>query len=195
MRDYVAHPDKSYEYGLFLIRQTNYFNHQNLQLIFEGAFREGLIISLERLFKGGESVLLIFGPKKILASFNEKLGLLELEDYVESLDQEKILVSEIEMKNPTKINLPKLERTQQVWCQVVIGPDKTQIRAVVFAEDPIRRKEIFQSLQDLSSGAIVKLPVPFSSAKLLNFYKLRSLTQHKPKPKLNVEAILELIKV
>ncbi|MBI4038940.1 hypothetical protein HY384_03200 [Candidatus Daviesbacteria bacterium] len=198
MRDYPQNPDQSIDYSLFLIRQTNHFNQQNLELICQDASREKAIISLERLFKGGESASVVFGPKKILADYEEKLGLLELEDYVESLDQEKILASEVDMKNPTKINLPKLERNEQVWCQVVIGPEfKTQIRICVYASDPIRRKQIFQALLDLSSGQIIKLPVPYSSNQLLIFYQLRSLgmTKNRQKPKLNEAAILELIKV
>lgn len=211
MRDYQEIPQKSsLEYGLFLIRHPFLVNSQFLESI-HASLAEGLIISLERLFKGKKHTLVIFGPKKILQSYQD-LSLLELEDYTKEVTAKDISAWEADFKkvkeeaekedSPFK-NFPNLEDEDQFWWQVTLqarkgqgvdGIFQTQIRAVVYCQDPQRRKELTQALQNLASPQLVKIPQPFSSETILGFYQLRSM-ESKTHLLLNSERLMKLLTV
>ncbi len=99
MKDYQEIPKNfKAEYGLFLIRRPESFNANALTAIGQTILEEGLVVSIERLFKGKQAALTIFGPKKILDDFAESLNLLELEDYAQVLDHKDISVWEVGVK-------------------------------------------------------------------------------------------------
>jgi hypothetical protein len=82
MKDFKEIPiTPNLEYGLFLVKNTALFNLAYLSRIHKFITEQKSIISFERLLKGEESVLVIFGPKNILTSFPE-LELMELEDFL-----------------------------------------------------------------------------------------------------------------
>ena len=91
------------------------------------------IISLERLFRGQKSALVIFGPKEVLRKFAEQLNLLELEDY-SGVDPSKISVWEIGKNKDAKlleieylfINMPNLLENEQFWWQVTLYAKKNE---------------------------------------------------------------------
>ncbi len=87
MQDYQERPSNKVYQGVFLIRDERQLTPEILRKIRDvgnsGLVQEGLdplIISFERLIKGTQSVLVLFGPKQILNQFSE-LSLLELEDF------------------------------------------------------------------------------------------------------------------
>lgn len=204
MKDYQEIPkDSKVEYGLFLIRQTASFGASILDSMGRLMLEAGLIISLERLFKGHQAALTIFGPKKILDKFKESLNLLELEDYTLELDNKDISVWEVGMKSASKLDLPELGNEDQFFWQVVLGAKKvkdnlsfqTQIRAVVYCQDPQRRKVLVPMFENLQTGGLVKIPRPFSTEQMMAFYKLRSLSKDSNGPILDSEGVMSLLKV
>lgn len=206
MKDYQELPQKSkVEYGLFLIRQLDNFDIKFLDSIRLLAMKQDLIISLERLFKGGQAVIAIFGPKIILDQFIDRLNLLELEDYAESLDCQEMGVWEMGVKdagkfNPVNLNnifvsLPMLDDGEQFFWQVVLGRNQTQIRAAFLTKDPHRKKILIPLLQSLGAGELVKIPKPFSAEQMVDFYRLRSLSKDSKGPVLDSFGIMRLLKI
>lgn len=210
MHDYFESPRHlSREYGLYLIRNTSGLTAAVLNSIHSQIVKESLIVSLERLFRGLRSALVIFGPKDILANYIPKLNLLELEDYTKA-GSERINAWEVGVKNHQLakeqlqkiesffMNFPMLEQSEQFWWQLILKakPDKllfqSQIRAVVFAPDLSRRKKLSESLQNLLSGHLIKVPKPFTSDQIMEFYKLRSLGNDSTSLVLQTGEILKL---
>lgn len=212
MRDYQEIPFKSKEeYALYLIRNTTNLTPQILESIREHIVADGLIISIERLFKGQQAALTIFGPKRILEKFSPSLALLELEDYTLNLNTADVHVWEMGSKNkdlesgditPVFKNLPTLFEDEQFLWQVVLGAKKgktpsfqSQIRAVVYSKDPSRRRELVPLFQNLSSGGLMKIPRPFTPEQMMSFYRLRSLGRDSQGPVLHPEKIVGLVKI
>lgn len=206
MRDYQEIPQKSKEeYSLFLIRQTGNFNTGVLDSILTLAADKGLIISIERLFKGSKTVLTVFGPKTVLDQFSSALGLLELEDYILNLDSKDISAWEVGARNTGKFNqdslnnvfsdFPKLEAEDQFFWQVVVGKGQTQIRAVLYSQNPARMAMLIPVFQNLQLGGLTKVPKPFSKEQMIDFYRLRSLSKDSSAPVLTAEEIMHLLRV
>lgn len=213
MKDYSEIPKTSKaEYGLFLIRQTENFSSSTLNSIGELMLEAGLIISIERLFKGTQAALTIYGPKNILDKFTSGLNLLELEDYMPKLSIQDVSIWEVGARDqkgyrsgPNNVfeNLSQLGQEDQFFWQVVLGPKKekgsisfqTQIRAVVYSKDPEKKKSLTALLQELKSGELTKIPKPFSVEQMMDFFKLRSLSKDSNGPILNSEGVLSLLKV
>lgn len=212
MRDYQEAPKHSkVEYGLYLIRNTSGLTDYILDLIHEQIIKKGLLLSLERLFKGNKSALVVYGPKDILTNYSDRLSLLELEDYT-GIDKEQIISWEVGVRKPVLAesqiqeignffkNFPMLDSTEQFWWQLVLQANSKkgdklftgQIRAVVFCSDLTRRKKLSEELQNLPSEHLTKVPKPFTSAQILEFYKLRVLSKSETNPTLTSQEILKL---
>ena len=213
MKDYQEIPKNfKAEYGLFLIRRPEDFNANVLNAIGQSILEEGLIISIERLFKGKKAALTIFGPKKILDRFAESLNLLELEDYANALDHKDISVWEMGIKgtqdfkfdSPNNIfkNLSELKEEEQFFWQIMLNAGKgkeksfqAQIRAVIYSKDPERRKILISLLQTAEVGELTKVPKPFSDEQMMVFYKLRSFAKDSSGLILDAEGVIRLLKV
>ncbi len=201
MRDYHEIPQKTdWEYGLFLIKNSAAFSSELLDILYQQINKEGLLISVERLFKGKESAFCLFGPKKILETYTESLDLLELEDYT-NIDKEQISAWEVGigqvLENGQKVfgNLPQLLESEQYWWQITIGKSFTsQIRAVLFSKDLQRREELAKAFQNLSNN-FVKLPSPYSVGQIFEFFKQRSLVKDSAILVLNSKQIIQLSKI
>lgn len=214
MRDFHENPKKTkIEYGLFLIRSPLNLTTDFLDFIHSKISKEGLI-SLERLFKGKQSALVIFGPKDILISLNESLNLLELEDYTQ-VNEVNVSGWEVGIKNPPQFqkheisnlftNMPQLEDHEQFWWQIILraSVDKkdftqksfqSQIRAVVFSPDQKRLQDLTKELENLgAANFLVKVPKPYTSGKIASFYQERSLDYDKNNPFLTSKQILQLL--
>lgn len=212
MKNYLEVPQKSTAgYGLFLVRQTQSFTLGFLESIHEFLLKEGLIVSLERLFKGGKSALTIFGPKKILNNYMSQLDLLELEDYAEGIDSKDYFAWEVGLKEGDSHiqnigslfgDLPPLVGGEQFWCQMTLLPKQgksrgrlfqSQIRAVIFSKEPTKRKELKEALQTL--GGFSRVPRPFSNDQILTFYQQRAMGHDSRGPLLTGQEIVQLLKV
>lgn len=173
MKDYHEIPQKSnLEYALFLIRQPSLINAELLQSIRETLAKKGLVISLERLFKGSESALCIFAPKEILVNY-PGLNLLEIEDYSSDFNNENSIVWEVESGNLNNLfgDLPELSMNELFSCQVIISGKQIQIRAGIFARDLARRQQFI----------IGKLPRPFSNDQMIGFLQKRVMDKETAK--------------
>lgn len=200
MRDFQELP-RSQEYGLFLIRNPAQFRADILDLIHTRIAQEGLIVSLERLFKGKKSTLVIFGPKKVLESLPQ-LDLLELEDYTDvnrgNLSAWEVGVESFKdtysgVKSFFK-DLPQLDMEEQFWWQIVLGSSfQSQIRAVIVSPNLQRRQDISQKIQRIDLGRLTKIPKPFTENQFLDFYQRRSLILDPHNPNLTPQEVLQLI--
>lgn len=205
MRDYQEIPQKvNVDYSLFLIRQVKTFDVKILDTIRQEVLVKGKIVSFERLLKGSETALTVFGPKNILCRFQNELNLLELEDYAAEFTDSAVSVWEVGVKEAAKLNhdhfsdifsnLPKLEPDEHFFWQVIISKDQVQIRAAVSSRDPIRKK-ILASAQNLNAGGLVKIPKPFSNKQMIEFYKTRSFSKDNSGLILDSAGIMRLLKV
>lgn len=203
MKDYQEIPQKpKEEYGLFLIRRLENFKPVILESILKYTTAKNLIISIERLFKGNQTALTVFGPKAVLQKFSDELDLLELEDYMRNLNSKDVSVWEMGARNAGKFNhdnlsnifqnFPSLEEDDQFFWQVVLGKDRSQIRAALYSQKPARRKDLVPLLQNL--GTLVKVPKPFSGEQMMGFYRCRSLSKDSKAPALDSEGAMRLMK-
>lgn len=205
MRDYQEIPQKTdVDYGLFLVRQIKNFDVKLLDSIRQEVLAEKAIVSLERLFKGRQTALTIFGPKNILSQFQNELDILELEDYTTEFTGSRVYVWEVGARATAKLNpihfneifsnLPQLEAEEQFFWQVILNKNQVQIRAAVFSEDPIRKK-MLASVQNLNAGGLVKIPKPFSNEQMIELYRARSLSKDNFGPILDTEGVMRLLTV
>lgn len=188
MKDFRQEPqDFSLDNSLFLIRKPHGLTIKLFDWLHLNCERDGVIIGLERLFKGGESALTLYGPKKILTPLVPSLDLIELEDYVR--EEINVPVWEIGVRN-LKHNrvekslfsdFPKLFQGEQVWYQIVLQAQKgkskrfiAQIRVMVLISDANRKKEVSGVLQ-ARQGLLIKIPQKFSSLQMMDFYRKRSM--------------------
>ena len=210
MRDYQEIPSQlGGDFSLFLVRNTKGLNEHFFNSLHSDLLQSGLNISIERLFKGKESALVLFGPKSLLAKYKQLFNLLELEDYTDC-EIDKVVTWEVGLKlsqQPTDDsyesvfkNLPELLDSEQFWWQMILWVKKedsdffqTQIRAVVYAQDQFRRKELTQKMQNLSPDRFVKLPKAYSNAQIIDFYKKRIFPFKGKKQKINNREIIQLI--
>lgn len=195
MRDFEEGPDDfGPDNGLFLVRKQNPLTNELLGYLYKVIRADSVILSIERLFNGDESALVIYGPKKAISALTQALDLLELEDYTNVQDPTiwqmgtKTLGEYHKITKSMFLDFPKLEKGEQAWFQLVLQlasrsePEKAergehfkaQIRVVVLSADPRRRKLLSELLQSPKNN-IVKIPLPFSSSQLMDFYKKRSI--------------------
>lgn len=148
---------KAKEYGLYLIRNFHSFNE---------AFLEKLVSldeinSLERIYKGGNNALVWYCPKKWGEKFPEAM-LLEIEDYAQKVPEGRVQSWEIGTKQGLGSRVQGIEKKygflnglelgeeEQVYFQIVCNPLKgafqTTLRAVVVAENSIKRADLAKEL-------------------------------------------------
>ncbi len=132
MHDYYESPlFTKVEYSPFLVRLPQNFTADLLKRIHQEISSKDLILSIERLFKGSKSALVLYGPREILLKFNAELNLLELEDYT-SVNKDHIQSWEIGPKDPKNFqvspntsvfkSLPPLLDSEQFWWQMTLQP-------------------------------------------------------------------------
>lgn len=204
MADFEEIPeDKKDEYGLFLIRHPSALNLSLLDSIHEQILRQDLIVSFERLIKDRETALVIFGPKEVLSHFANVLNLLELEDYTRNLNGQisawemgvKKPHQEMVMENPFA-DFPPLEKDAQFWWQIVLlakkdGEDRYfegQVRVVASGKGA-------SNLQNLKLGDLIKVPKPFTSEQIWEFYRKRSFFRSKHNLRIKFPLLLPLLQL
>ncbi len=186
MKDFRQEPQQfNQDNGLFLIRKPFALSSKLFDYLHQSCRKLGLIISLERLFKGGESALVIYGPKNILLALAQSLDLIELEDY--SQKDFGILAWEMGVSGNTPfqkeslfLDFPRLLSGEQVWYQIVLQAQKgrvkqfiAQIRVIILISDEHRKKMVSSTLH--RRGSLIKIPQKFSSLQIVDFYQKRSI--------------------
>lgn len=209
MSDFGEIPSpKGGEYGLFLIRKPENLTPALLDSIHEGGVKEGLIIALERLFKGRETALVIFGPLRVLTNYLDKLNLLQLEDYT-NLSRDHISSWEVGFKNQSHAvpdnpfkNFPTIYETEKFFFQLLLNPKSPkgegkvflgQIRAVLFSPHSQRRGKLTATLQNLNH--LTKIPRPYSAGQIFDFYVSRSFFRGKFNLNLRSSQVVKLIEL
>lgn len=195
MADYQEVPRNwGVTYSLFLIQKPQNLTPEIIKKLYIATLSRGLILSLERLFKGGRQALVIYGPSQVLIGLVGDLGLLELEDYSLKLptDSTHLAAWEVGIKSShnTPISLaglfhtlPTLEDQEEFWWQLVLQPVKkdgkdsfqTKIRAVLIGRDSKRVKKLQEELIKLGKDqGLAMLPQAYSSLQVAKFYHHRS---------------------
>lgn len=201
MEDYHEIPQSfPTAYSLFLVRKPEALTPDLINKMGESLAKEKLILSFERLFKGGRRALVVFGPVKVLQLFSQTLNLLELEDYSQKIKTEGNVLTnslaawEVGTKGLPKITqklglqLSDLRDQEEFWWQLAFQPAgkntaneqafKGIIRVVLQAED---HKHIQQLQEDLSKVGnalgLVIVPRLYSTAEVVKFYQQRALPQ------------------
>lgn len=199
MRDFQEIPGEDENYSLFLIRNLDELTIATLETLHDNFLKSGQIIGFERLFKGHQSALVIFGPARLYGAFRN-LDLLELEDYTK-LSAGHVAVWEIGIKKSSTwtgifTKFPPLAHTEQIWWQVLLSARfKPQIRAAVISADADRRHSLQTSMEGLSASGLAAIPRGFSNARLLRFYQMRSFRKSNRNPYLTPGQALSLIKI
>ena len=210
MSDFRIFATPGKKYSLFLIRNIAVLDSLILQQLHPLVIKDKSLISIERLFKGKESALVIFGPRDILLNFKDQLSLLELEEY-STIQTEDFNTWEMGIKPQVKLEVKKafsepleLLDNEQFWWQIVLQPviDKkqqpffyTQVRAVFLYANQQRSDEVAPKLQNLTQGFLVKIPKPFTKKQILQFYQKRSIGKDEYNPNLSSEDILKLFRI
>lgn len=199
MKDFAEKPSNFKSiYGLFLVKNLKAVNSELLKLLHFQLVPKGLIFSIEKLFKGKMAALVIFGPSDFLKQYSQILDLLELEEYT-NVDPKEVLSWEVLPQTGSLSGIPQLLDSEHFWWQVILKPQKKdylcQIRAAVWIKDEKRRAEVAQKLQQLDSGRLKKVPVPFTSGQILDMYKDRSIISSVPTNNLSAAQVLDLVKM
>lgn len=197
MGDYQEQPfGLGLKYSLFLIKNPTALTSSLLEEIYHELLKNNAIVTLEKLFNGEKSALVLFAPKKLSDKITTTLDLLELEDYsLKEIINFKAL--EIGSKNLSPkildqdffLKVPQLKEGEQLWWQIVLKPkainrqckDKEAyfqsiIRVILSTTDKAREQELDEIFftEGKELGFIV-LPQAYSSSKLLKFYQQRIL--------------------
>ena len=113
MKDFQDIPVASSFYGFFLIKNPHNFNIGTIKKLHNLSLNLDSIFSVERLFKGKETVLSLYMPRDFIQNFPE-LSFLEIEDYLDDTtstsDNRKVNVNQsltwqIQPKNNQKKDL------------------------------------------------------------------------------------------
>lgn len=210
MKDYEEFPGSENINSLFFVANLQNFTENSLKKLHKSLLSSKQFFSLERLNKGRERVLVIFGPREIPEILPE-LKLVEIEDYLadpNSLEQKpdkKVsvnhaltwLVEGKPNKKPLHIgeelkNLD-LEKNQQFHIQIVAIPEaaatdlekfQSTIRVMVVEDDSFKRvalaKILTQGLEQATG--LNRHQDNFPEQKKFESFKQRSLVPKEVTP-------------
>lgn len=205
MRNFQEAPtSQNGDYGLFLIRKTLNVTPLLLADFHQQMVKGNFIISFERLFKGHQSTLVMFAPRKLIQNYVSTLDLVELEDYT-NVDSQKVLVHQMGTKQKGQMGnlnnffeeFPMLNVDEFIWWQLIFhakqdGTFEILPRAAFFTKDKVRLFELGKSFQNLA-GFLHKLPKPYTLEQMLKFYKNRSFAKGPHNLNLPAGGVLDLI--
>ena len=170
MREIYDYPEGGNINGLFLVRNPRAFDLVALNYLQKAIKKENQILSIERLYKGNKSALVVFGPRKILEQLKE-LDLVELEDFTR-VSKKKVSAWEIK-KTPPMAGRLNLVEEEQVWLQYVVQAKdlafKLQMRVVHISEDQKKPNsvKVFKDFLERSITPLGKGVITVSPDKLL----------------------------
>lgn len=170
MKDYQEEPKSHLTYQLFLLRTPQITSEFFAKLyVYCQAFNAH--VSLERLFKGRESVLVIYAPINFIKSFPD-LSPLPLEDYLKDPNSQALTPDkqiDINHSHAWSLTLKKtkgaiektflenldLKDTQHFFWQLVLMPIKTQdnhfqvtIRAIAAEQETQKRINLIKKIDN-----------------------------------------------
>lgn len=206
MKDYQqTFLDSKVVYGLFLVRKSAFITQDFLDSLSKRLNRS--LISFERLFKGNETTLLIYGPREILLKFYPQLDLLEIEDYAVKRAEvsclsgwEFTIRGDLFPANSLYENFPKMSASEEFWFQLIIQPAKNKvfrgnIRALIFSPNSVSGTNLVRSLQNLSPKHLIKLPKAYSDKQIADSFARRDPGGQKTQVTLNSDQVLKLVRI
>lgn len=201
MHDFEIKPNLKLEYGTFLVKNPKNLNPNSLAPLFSEVTKSNLLISFERLFKGHEGALVVYGPKNILMKYQDQFNFLELEDYTKA-DLNNISIWEVEVRDVSgfRDKFPNLGEHEQIWFQIILSPNKkdlrsfpARVRVVLVSKEENRLKELTKEFQNNYKSALPKIPKPYSKDQIFEFYQKRSFIKEGGRDiNLKMEDILNL---
>lgn len=205
MRDYEEFPDSLSLNSLFFIGNPQNLTADTLKKLHDLNLIKKHFFSLEKLIKGKDKALVIFGSRELSKNFPE-LNLVEIEDYLASESnllspdsfEKKVNVNQvlswlIEPKNNPKKMLHvgeelkklNLEDDQKVFIQAVLMPIgnsggtvfQSTLRIMVAQVDSIKRVEFAKKINQTvtSSTGLNKHEDNFPESKKFDSFRQRSL--------------------
>lgn len=156
MKDVFEFPENTS--SLFLIRNPGVFSGETLRDLRQ-KMQSGQIISLERLFKGSKSALVIYGSGRLLQEFHN-LDLLELLDYSQVKKAHSLAW---EIKKPISPANFKLAPDEELWlqyvCQTHSSDFSVHLRAVLISSDSKKKdhKSSTEILRDYRKRSIAPM--------------------------------------
>ncbi|MBI2022918.1 hypothetical protein HYS97_03665 [Candidatus Daviesbacteria bacterium] len=161
MKGFKEIPQSKIPNSLFLIRNTLEFNEETVRSLGDYAKVLDSQIAFERLFRGQETALVIYGPKTLPGAF-PKLNLLEIEDYLGKTSVDESIGWIISGKIAPAITNAnifaglKLGESQKIYWQIVcFGPAKSDglfqatIRVLILDKSPAEKAELAKKLKAL----------------------------------------------
>ncbi len=194
MGDFREKPSNlSSDYSLYLIKNKAAFNESILHQLHQFNREKKRVFSIERLFKGNQSALVLHISREVIGKIANAIDILELEDYSLKSSQSKVAISwEVGLKSSHKsfggfsspLPIPKLNFNQEFWWQLLLEPLDTneslfqvEIRAVLMGDDNSQIKEILPDILRIGNeGGLGVLPSVYAPSQLLSFYNQRSFT-------------------
>ncbi len=194
MRDYEEFPESSSLNSVFFIGNTANFTVETLNKIHKFLLSEKQFFSLERLYRGKEKVLVIYGSRGLKDHLPE-LNLVELEDYIdgEGVSVNQSLTWLIEAKNNPKKTLHigeglknlEIGKEQKFFIQIVCMSLTNQsesifqatLRIMVIENDPSTRIQLAKKVDQAFTQAtgLHKHEDDFPEIKKFESFKQRSL--------------------
>lgn len=212
MKDYEEVPDDAVLMSVFYIRSPENFKAEVLRKLYEFLLPRREFFSIEKLYKGKEKALVLFGPRD-LTNLLPELNLIELEDYLvgegesylgedtdKKVDVNRSITWLVEPKNNSKrqihagsgLNDITVGETQNVFIQAVCFPEKespepvfqTTWRIMVADKDSIDRVALAKKAETAFASAtgLNKSSDPYPESKRFESFKQRSLVPKEVAP-------------
>lgn len=203
MQDYMEKPaDYSVSNALYLIQKPEGLTEELIGEIYQTLLPSNQVISFEKLYKGEKRALVVYGSVEILKNFEQKLHLLELEDYTKKISEDDIKSAEgkfsaweVGLKKDghsltelVKIDdlIPGLSPGEEFWWQAVLQPLKDKVvflaslRAVLITSNFKRNQEVREVLSKFGEDqGLAVLPQAFTTSELIKSYRERALIRGK----------------
>lgn len=210
MKGYEELTKANLVYNLYLVRTPENFTQDTLKKVYQLSLQKDSQISLERLIRGSDKVLILFMPDDLVSSFPE-LNLLPVEDYIGGMTSSgQSYVWSIENTknqfdiNPGFLDSVKLSGEEFFSLQAVAFPEKGKndlfqitLRGLVSYPDAVKRVELVKQVQGLiaQGASLKKVETNINSSSLFeNFFKRTFVPREVSKNPIDVSQLFNLIK-
>lgn len=210
MKGYEELPKANLVYNLYLVRTPENFTPDTLEKIYNLSLQKDSQISLERLIRGTDKVLILFMPDELVPEFSE-LSLLPIEDYIggmASLGQSYVWSIE-NSKNDFDINREFLDSVkfsgdEFFSLQVVAFPEKGKsgvfqvtLRGLVSHPEASKRIELVKQVQEsiTEGSSLGKQEKNINSGILFeNFFKRTFVPREVAKTQIGRDQLFNLLR-
>lgn len=210
MKGYEELPKANLVYNLYLVRTPEKFTQDTLSKIYNLSLQKQSQISLERLIRGNDRVLILFMPEDIIYSFPE-LSLLPIEDYIGgtvSLEQSYVWSIENSKNHfdikPDFLDPANFSGDELFSLQVVAFPEKGKnnifqvtLRGLVSYPEAYKRVELVKQVQGLIfQNSSLKKPEKNINSGILfkNFFKRTFVPREVAKAQISSEQLYNLLR-